>query len=95
MYEIFVDCVLGAKKAPVRGNQSSGIQRILPLLFLDDSLSLRFGSVWNLLCHDGSAECRCILAVFPILEWGTIAPVLQRDAQHVGYANISMWHLTK
>ena len=31
--ETFVECVLGTKKAPMKGNQLGGIERVLPSLF--------------------------------------------------------------
>ena len=93
--------MLSAKEAPVKGNQSDAIQRVLSSLFWKiHYLCVLCGGIYcvtmgvtsmvagPLIC--GLGELLCPL----VWEWGTIALVLQCDVQHTSYANISMWRAT-
>ena len=93
--------MLGTKDALVKGNQSIAIEHDLSSFFwMTRSLcvlgrgiccvmmGVMSASVGLVVCSKGDLPCP------PSMEWGMIALVLQHDAQHASYVDISMWRAT-
>lgn len=79
----------GAKEALVKGNQLCALQCILLLSFWTTHYLSILGVYRVCDVVMGVASVRANLPCFHMVEWGTIIPVLQCNAQHTGCASVS------
>ena len=104
--ETFVDCIpvvkggveLSAKEAPMKEKTARWKLGPFYLRCCERLDILGVGSEWGryrICCATmGVTSVGADLLCSPMLEWGMVVPVLQHNAQYVGYPNISLWRTT-